>query len=398
MTTPTTTPTTATTTLTPTSTVSTASTAVSTTTTMMRSDDHGDSLRNATTIVPRQDVLGSIEVDGDWDWFTFDLRFGRSWAVEIRATGEHEMRVYENTGINGSPRRVSTRDSAWISREGFHLSWYPIRVRAPTTYWVAVRSSTSSPVDYTLRLHTSGPPDDHGNSFDLATPISVDEEVVGSLEVFPDVDYFAIPLEAGLWQFKSESDRWLWMEIYLKHDDGVPPERVTYTLSGPFVPGVPGEPGVFIMQLGLLVSEPATYYVTFFLGTSAPGDYNLRVQSVVDEHSNSRELATPIQVGEEVSSSIEWPFDADWFSISIEEGWWRFELRPGSGAILEIFNASARVALNMMVYYKIIDFECPPGQAGKYDVRVSDWLKRVGNYTLVVTPGTDPSSTDDVAS
>jgi len=227
---------------------------------------------------------------------------------------------------------------------------------------------------------------------------------MGLIEVVDDYDWFSISLPAGLWAFKTQAGGPVNMAsdcYYLTGNRGY-----WESLGG----GTIG-PGFYLKERWLQVSEPATCKVRVNSpsGLPAVGQYTLRVDAAVDDHCDRRGNATPIQISEEVIGILELATDEDWFSISIEEGWWTFELRfPGWHlAGLELFSASAfrpssRVAASGYDDSPaLIGFLCLPGQAGNYYVRVSKsqvssrWKYWLTNYTLAVTPGKGPSSPDD---
>ena len=151
-------------------------------------DDHVNSSAGATAIEVGESVGGSLEYDGDVDYFVFD-------AVE----GE----FYE---LSVSPGTLEDPTVTLYDADGWHLGYDDDSggSLAPRLYWSAngtdphyVEVGGYGTGSYTLTVAVSDVDDDHANSSASATAIEVGESVGGSLEYDGDVDYFVFDAVEG---------------------------------------------------------------------------------------------------------------------------------------------------------------------------------------------------------
>lgn len=156
--------------------------------------------------------------------------------------------------------------------------------------------------------------DDHGDTWDGATPITVNVDVAGDLEVDSDQDWFSIELLAGETYslevtLDTLSDSWLFLydtdgstQLDFDDDDG--------------------------QGLGSLIEYTAaangTYYVrvTGYLQLRA-GTYTLRATRFVappDDHGDDAGSATPIAPDTSIPGQIGEGPDVDWFRVALTAG------------------------------------------------------------------------------
>ena len=185
------------------------------------------------------------------------------------------------------------------------------------TYYVVVGYSPDalSPLrtgagDYTLVAELL-PPDDHANSFDDATPLALNEAVSGSVDSPIDSDYFRITVDApGVLAVRTMGATRVFGELYdddralLAHDNR----------SGGQGPDGRGQDFAIWQSV-----SAGTYYVAVRPISSHLGDYTLHAElQPPNDHGSGFDEATPLNLNEPVSGSIQHPWDKDYFIITID--------------------------------------------------------------------------------
>ena len=151
-------------------------------------DDHANSSADATATRVGESAGGSLEYDGDIDYFVFD-------AVE----GEfYELSVSPGT-LEDPAVTLYDADGMWLDHNDDSGSSL-----APLLFWSA---DSTGPLyvevggygigSYTLTVAVSDVDDDHANSSASATATRVGEAAGGSLEYDGDVDYFVFDAVEG---------------------------------------------------------------------------------------------------------------------------------------------------------------------------------------------------------
>ena len=154
------------------------------------SDDHGDEVETASAIEVGESAGGTLDYMFDFDFFRFHAEEGQRYRMNVnheslRATS---VTLYAPDGLTQefggfgnwkSRRRVST---------GPQILWM-----APSSgqYYFAVQNFGGKTGPYTLTITAvDDPADDHGDTLDTATDISLGEVVGGVVEDDFDYDYF----------------------------------------------------------------------------------------------------------------------------------------------------------------------------------------------------------------
>ena len=154
------------------------------------SDDHADSAGGATPVTVGEPAQGGLDHLGDVDFFTFGAIAGESYRIEVTLGSLEDS---ELTLFDADERALAYNDDAagtlasliiWVAPES-------------GSYYVEVASLDSFDIgSYTLSLELAAP-DDHANSAEGATPVTVDGSVQGAMDDFGDVDFFTFEAVAG---------------------------------------------------------------------------------------------------------------------------------------------------------------------------------------------------------
>src|SRR5207249_179353 len=152
-------------------------------------DDHGNTCDTATTVNVNSTRPGSIETAGDYDYFRISVPSAGT--LTVYTTGTTDTYGFLK---NASCTTLASNDD--YGDRNFRI----VSTVTAGTYFVAVRhySSTGTGV-YTLNVAfvASASVDDHGNTCDTATTVSVNSTRAGSIETAGDYDYFRISVPSA---------------------------------------------------------------------------------------------------------------------------------------------------------------------------------------------------------
>ncbi len=152
------------------------------------SDDHGFSAWSATPVSVGSVTAGTLDLNGDKDFFSFTVTTPGKYVIYSRGTTATTGVLYD---ANYTQLALDQYQSGELSNFRIEYS-----ITAPGTYYVEVRGySRTSTGGYSL--HIDGPgtgstadQDDHGFSAWSATPVSVGSVTAGTLDLNGDKDFF----------------------------------------------------------------------------------------------------------------------------------------------------------------------------------------------------------------
>ena len=153
-------------------------------------DDHADSAGEATPVTVGEPVEGGLDHLGDVDFFTFEAVAGESYRIEVTlgSLGDSVLALYD---ADGSELAYNDDVAGSLASQ---ITWM---TPASGSYYVEVSSFDSFDFgSYTLSLEPAGP-DDHADSADGATPVTVDGSAEGAMNHFGDLDFFTFEAVAG---------------------------------------------------------------------------------------------------------------------------------------------------------------------------------------------------------
>ena len=271
-------------------------------------DDHGNSPATATEIPLGDSVDGVVDSWLDSDYFRFQAEEGRLYDIvasdEVPSNGAYGITT-TLLGPDGiTPESIIAGSSSWLG--GTEFVW---QASASGTYYLVVESGHQGMDVYTLAIVVQ--PDDHGNSPETATEISVGESVDGAVDSRFDSDYFRFQAEEGLLYHLGVSDEGYGITATLLGPDGITPELAIAESSD--------WPGTRIVW-----QAPAsdTYYLRIIGDNQWVDVYTLTITLLPeeDDYGDSPSTAREVGVGEAVEGMIGHPDDRDYFKLMPIEG------------------------------------------------------------------------------
>lgn len=268
-------------------------------------DDHGNDFLTSTFVALPSATPGELEEPVDQDWFSFFARSQFTYTIDVSlgtltdSTVELvESSTGESLAFNDDFVGLESH-LEYTAESGGHLS-------------AIVRSYGESYTGtYTISITETAPPDDHGDVYTSATPVSVPSQTDGTLENSADLDWFQFDLVAGTtYRIQTVLDGHRYdlndSVIFLYGVDGVTQAGANddYAISG----------GLY-SRLNFTAVDTGTHYlyVTGFDGQF--GSYIFAIEELPDDHGDLPALATPLALGVQATGRFETNVDEDVFSF-----------------------------------------------------------------------------------
>ena len=344
------------------------------------SDDHGDTGKDATTVAFGQSVAGELEYEGDSDYFRFTAEAGQLYRIDV-ALGTLEdsyLGLFDTTEpyTDGSELAYNYDYS-----DGPRIIW-----KAPSSgdYYAGVGGYGTG--SYTLTVDLSDISDDHGETAENATAMTVGQSVAGELEYDDDLDVFRFTAQEGqLYQIDVAPGTL--EDFYLGLFD-----TAEFTGNSTLVYG--GYDGSRIIWKA---PSSGDYYAGVLgLGT---GTYTLTValSDISDDHGDTGTDATTVEVGQSIAGELEYGEDSDYFRFTAEAGLlYRIDVALGTldDSYLYLFDTTepytegSELAYNQDYgesYSSRIIWKAP--SSGDYYAEVGGY--GAGTYTLTVAAFSD---------
>ncbi|MFC1734645.1 PPC domain-containing protein, partial [Candidatus Hydrogenedentota bacterium] len=219
--------------------------------------------------------------------------------------------------------------------------------------------------------------DDHGNTWNTATLVTVDGGAVdGTVESLSDDDYFSFSAVSGLiYRIDMDTPTLIYPHYLTLYDRNGTTQMYEDQWSG---------------LIGWQFASSGTYYIKIGPGNGrwSPGSYSLAITTVVDDHGDTAGTATSFTVnGGPVAASIEIAGDNDYFSFAAQAGWtygiWRSAY---TGSSVYLYDADGTTVLDDFAGSRtLIDWICPA--SGTY--YISYQTPAAFDYTIEVTGAVD---------
>ena len=258
-------------------------------------DDHANDMEGATPVTAGEAVVGAIDYDGDWDTFLLTATEGEAYQidVELGTLGDSNLFLMNEYG-----EEVFYNDDYRQGGLDSRLVW-----QAPKTgeYYIEVAGYGLGIYSLVVQV-VELDPDDHSNVPGGATPLQVGDELAGQLEYEGDVDVFRFDAVAGTIYKIAAKTRTLGDSILELYDaDWV-------------IVGYSDDNQLWIADgvLSWLASESGVYYVQVYRGYDT-GSYVLTADTVEDDHKDSSEEATALEIGEYIKARLDHVGDRDYF-------------------------------------------------------------------------------------
>ena len=127
-----------------------------------------------------------------------------------------------------------------------------------------------------------------------------------------------------------------------------------------------------------------TYYARVTSFYAAIGTYTLTITSsdIVDDHPNSTDNATPVEIGVATQGAVDYDADRDFFAFEADEGqFYQLDVTLGTleDYVVDLFDANG-------TWLAGGDDHWNAPSTGTYYIRVTSFYAAIGTYTLTITP------------
>lgn len=368
-------------------------------------DDHPATTGTTATVAVGGTATGTIDEDGDQDWFAVTLQTGREYRIEVKGASTSDGTLPDPylRGVHdatGALLAGTTNDDGGV---GYNSS---LTFSAPETgvFYVSAGAFGGNTGTYTVSVEDLGGLDDYSASPASAGAVAVDGTATGDIEEANDVDWFAVDLAAGQ-EYRIEvrgaptSDGTL-SDPYL---------RGLYDASETLLPSSQNDDGGATLNslLQFMPRSAGTYYIAAGAFGDNTGTYTVEVTNLgsTDDHGDTIGTAGTVAVGGSATGTIEEASDTDWFAVELQAGReYIFDLEgspSGDGTLSDPYlrgiysadgspvpssgNDDSNGSLNSQVSFV-------PETSGTFYVAAGAYGSATGTYTLSVA---DNGSADD---
>lgn len=265
-----------------------------------------DDFDDATELVLGTPITGTIHVDGDNDYFRFEVSQGAVLEVDISGvpTVTWSVELFNQA-------RDEVED--WVGNTGGPLSF--IRLTDPGIYFLRLGSrfdNDSSPQPYILTVNLDRRDTNEPNGdFDSATPFTLGEIVSGTIRTRRDADFFVFEVpQAGV------------IDVNLSGISGVGWRVELYDINRDRIDNWSSNEGAALSFA--LLSDPGTYFLELAGRSDESSDQSYSLSISLDlsdrnEPNGDFDEATPIEIDEIVNGTIRTRQDIDLFIFSISQ-------------------------------------------------------------------------------
>lgn len=270
-----------------------------------RTDD-GDVREQATPIGATSTVIGDIDRPGDADFYRIEV----AEAGTLRIEAGDKSQLWISCSLQSDAGEVVAADDGVADGDVLWPGWVASCEASvgPGTYFVRVAAGAATRTGpYTLSVaFDPRTAEDHGDTADAATLLTLPARIDANLATETDVDYFrfALPLRATLRVATAGSTdtfgtlRDLARPLFLLTDDDNGP-AANFRIEAKVPSG--------------------TYLLRVASSGGGSGDYvlELAASTADDDHADSADDATPLPAGAALDGTLEVAYDADYFRIDV---------------------------------------------------------------------------------
>ena len=344
-------------------------------------DDHADRIRDATVIQAEHSLVAASDYEGEVDFFAFVAEKGTIYQIGVGLGTLEDVAI----SLLGPFPEYDELHTASSHENGQTTSLY---WQSPITDMVfASVYGEGGTGDYSFFVHPVRLDDDHANIRGKGTAFAVGQEAWGELEFYGDVDTFRLDAEEGT-VYEITVDLWTLEEAFLDVED-IYGKTVASSAAG-----TPDNKG---RASAAWKAERSGFHYIFVHGDST-GTYSLSGKAWQDDHGDSSETATALQVGEYVKSRIDTERDIDYFVFEAREGAsYLIESELGDLGYISLSLLDRRGEIASGNNYRDdqpprIEWEAPA--TGKYwiaaESRGVEWDESTGTYGIVVWSRVQP--------
>ena len=261
-----------------------------------------DRIADATVTQVGHSVAAAVDYDYDVDFFAFVAEEGTIYQIGV-GLGTLEDATISLYGPFPEYDELYTASSHEDSQTA-SLYW-----QSPITDMVFVSVyGEGGTGDYSFFVNVVNLDDDHANVRGKGTALAVGQEAGGELEFYGDVDAFRLDAQEGT-VYEITMDLWTLEEASLYVED------IYGNLVGSTAPDTRRNKG---RASAVWKSETPGFHYIIVEGHST-GTYSLSARAWQDDHGDSSETATALQVGEFLKSRIDTMQDIDYFVFQAQE-------------------------------------------------------------------------------
>ncbi len=334
-------------------------------------DDYADSVEEATAVTVGEAVQGTLEYGNDIDVFVFQAEKGVFYQIDVALETLSDSLV----GLYDADEQELAYNDDHGDSLASRIVWEAPRSGA---YYVAVEGYDTG--SYTLTVTVADITDDHADSVEEATAVTVGEAAPGALDYTDDIDFFVFLAEKGVFYqidvaLGTLSDSLVGLydadEFLLTFNDDHGD-----SLASRIVWEAPRSGANYVAVEGY---DTGSYTLT------------VAVSDITDDHASTVEEATTVTVGETMQGTLEYENDIDLFMFQAEEGvLYQIDVALGtlSDSLVGLYDADEQElaynddhgdSLASRVFWQA-------SRSGTYYVAVEGY--GTGSYTLTVTTPT----------
>ena len=299
-------------------------------------DDYADDSTTTGTVVVGDSATGTIEYNGDRDWFAVTLEAGTLYRFDLEARWTGSSSTLRNPYLRGIYDANGDRIDGTTNDNGGES--YDSRVYFTpdegATYYVSAGGNGYNKRTGTYTLRVSDATDDYAADPTTTGTVVVGGSVTGDIETRGDRDWLAVELEADkTYRFDLKG---LWSGDGTLYD---PYLRGIHDANGDRIAGTTDNNAGWLSNSRVYFrpDEDATYYVAAGDNLNKIGTYTLTVTEFSDDYTAGRSTTGRVVVGGSATGNIEPAGDQDWFAVELEAGkLYRFDLEgsPTGGGTL----------------------------------------------------------------
>ena len=345
-------------------------------------DGHADRIADATVVEVGHTLIAAVDYDYDVDFFAFVAEEGTIYQVGVGlgTLEDATISLYGPYPENDELYTASSHENGQTTS----LYW-----QSPYTDMVFVSvHGEGGTGDYSFFVSVVNLDDDHANIRGKGTALAVGQEAWGELEFYGDVDAFRLDAEEGT-VYEITVDLWTLEEVSLDVED------IYGNLVASDAADAGGNRG---RASALWKAETPGFHFVIVEGHST-GTYSLSATAWQDDHGDSSETATPLQVGVYLKSRIDTQQDIDYFVFEAQEGKsYLIESELGDLAFISLSLLDRRGEIASDDNYRRagqparIHWDAPA--AGQYWISVEGrgrgWEDSTGTYGIAVWSGVQP--------
>ena len=285
-------------------------------------DDYGADAGTAGSAMVNEPISGFISDSNDLDWFTVDLKMGKTYRIDLEGDSTRAGTLYRpilyGPLVSIPDTRVAASDVGGGIGTNCRTFYTP---SADGTFYLAVGTGVSKAYgtyQLTVTDISTYLAADVTSDKDTTATVTVGESVTGMIDVAFDTDWFGVNLVKGkLYQIDLEGNH-----------------TGKGTLEDPYIRGIYDGEEVFIprtdndhggeytnSRVWFSPKKTAKYYVAAEGNHGLTGTYELTVTDVsadiTDEHLDDTDTTGTVVVGGSVEVSIDYPRDNDWFAVDL---------------------------------------------------------------------------------